>query len=491
MPLGNDNLPLNVLLYDVLNTPLGDQPFAHAEIIRFLQNRPIGSRFAIFVLSDRLHLLQGFTDDQRELFAAMHRKEAGLYNTAENQSVPNFPSLAQVSPGGDPFVNDPTMKAMLGKMAAAESTEKLFFLNQRIERTLSALMEIARFLNGLPGRKNLIWLSGSFPTSIFSAKNSLNPFGSTVNKSAELRHTANLLTVGQVAVYPVDARALPASFDGEGERSGESASEEIFSDHAVMQEIADDTGGHAFYSTNALAEVIATSTDDGSNYYTLSYSPTDADFNGRLRKIRVKLREGNFNLTYRHSYFAADDAVMTERAAQAQAERLQNAAVRGAPLNYEIVFEVQIHVEGPPIEASQELIPLLARFPSFASQKAWEEVRVQPYRIDYRIVGGRISFQPSADGRHHGEFEFQYTAYDLDNRAMIGQTIRIDKDYTPKEFDKFAGGAYQLRQILQIPTGAAWLRLVVRDAVGDHIGSVEIPLPLPVESQAETLAEPK
>ncbi len=146
----------------------------------------------------------------------MHRKEAGLYNTAANQYVGNFPSLAQLAPGGKPFANDPFMTAMLGKMATAESAEQLFFLNQRIERTLNALVEIAGFLNGLPGRKNLIWLSGSFPTSIFSVKNSLNPFGSLVNKSAELRHTANLLTVGQVAVYPVDARALPASFDGTG-----------------------------------------------------------------------------------------------------------------------------------------------------------------------------------------------------------------------------------------------------------------------------------
>jgi hypothetical protein len=203
----------------------------------------------------------------------------------------------------------------------------------------------------------------------------------------------------------------------------------------------------------------------------------------------VKLREGNFHLSYRRSYFAAEDTVMAQREAE-DSTGLQNASLRGAPLNHEIVFEAQIHVEGRPINVSPELIPLLARFPSFGSQKTCEDVRVQPYRIDYRIVGGRISFEPSADGRHHGGFEFQYTAYDQDNRAMIGQTVRIEKDYTSNDFDKFADGVYQLRQTLQVPTGAAWLRLVVRDTIGDHIGSIEIPLPLPPEVEPNGISKP-
>ena len=68
VPAANNQSPLNVLLYDLLNTRLTDQPFAHKEIVKFLHNRPEGSRFAIFVLGDRLHLLQGFTDDENSLW---------------------------------------------------------------------------------------------------------------------------------------------------------------------------------------------------------------------------------------------------------------------------------------------------------------------------------------------------------------------------------------------------------------------------------------
>ena len=38
----------------------------------------------------------------------------------------------------------------------------------------------------------------------------MNPFGTAIDCSAGMRQPANLLTVGQVAVYPVDARGLPA-----------------------------------------------------------------------------------------------------------------------------------------------------------------------------------------------------------------------------------------------------------------------------------------
>ena len=114
-------------------------------------------------------------------------------------------------------------------------------------------------------------------------------------------------------------------------------------------------------------------------------------------------------------------------------------------------------------------------------------ISVQRYRIDYRIAGGLISFELLSNGNHHGSFEFHYVAYDEDNRVMIAQWTKIDHGYTAIEFDKISQGAYRFRQMLQIPTGAACLRLVVRDGIGDHIGSVEIPLRRFPESEAKAV----
>jgi len=52
--------PLNVILYDLLSTAPEYQHYAHDQLVAFLKTRPPG-RYAIFVLGNRLVLLQGFT----------------------------------------------------------------------------------------------------------------------------------------------------------------------------------------------------------------------------------------------------------------------------------------------------------------------------------------------------------------------------------------------------------------------------------------------
>lgn len=313
------DLPLNVLLYDLLNTPLTDQPFAHNEIVKFLRNPPSGSRFAIFVLSDSLHLLQGFTDDEEQLVAAMNRKGAGPFSSPFYQGSQG----TQGTLGA--FSGDTISQSMLGSLQNMEAQSRRYFMERRVERTIGAFVEIGRFLSGLPGRKNLIWLSGSFPANLFPGTDPFDPFGASANFGPGLRQASDLLTVGQVAVYPVDIRGLTTDpfFDASNIVENPSPENvrrahlnfilEIAAEQDTMDQVADDTGGHAFYNTNGLSQAIATSTEDGSNYYTLSYAPTNTKFDGRLRKIHIQLSHGRYHLAYRHSYLA-DDSVLKQNA---------------------------------------------------------------------------------------------------------------------------------------------------------------------------------
>ena len=41
-------------------------------------------------------------------------------------------------------------------------------MDQRVSFTLAAMKGIARAVSGYPGRKNLVWLSGSFPVQTWS-----------------------------------------------------------------------------------------------------------------------------------------------------------------------------------------------------------------------------------------------------------------------------------------------------------------------------------
>ena len=483
-------LPLNVLLYDLLNTPLTDQPFAHSEIVKFLRNRPAGSRFAIFVLGDNLRLLQGFTDDENRLVAAMQNQEAKPHSTVLMQSTGGTPSATERF-AGPAFAGDASAQAMLGRLQAMEALTKRFYLDRREERTVGAFVEIAKFLDGLPGRKNLIWLSGSFPENLFPGTDPLDAYAGSLNFSPALRQATDLLTVGQVAVYPVDIRGLTVDpfFDASNRVTFRTPTEisqahkdfmlQIGAEQDTMEQIAEDTGGHAFYNTNGLSEAIATGTADGANYYTLSYAPSNTKFHGELRKIRVQLARRGYHLAYRHSYLA-DDSVLYE-GADAQAMRLQVALRRGAPLAQELFLQAQITPQGRARPATKDEIAELSGFPAFAWRKKHAEVSIQRYFLDYTLDGSQISLQPAEDGRLHAQFEILIGAYDEENRTMFGYRSPDEKMYVVKNADDAKKKPIRLRHAVEIPADAAWLRVAVRDAIGDRLGSVEIALPVPVK----------
>lgn len=64
----------------------------------------------------------------------------------------------------------------------------------RARATLDAMNQLAHFLAGIPGRKNLIWLSGSFPLDIFPQGGIEHPFAAVEDSEVEFRETTNLLT---------------------------------------------------------------------------------------------------------------------------------------------------------------------------------------------------------------------------------------------------------------------------------------------------------
>ena len=73
--------------------------------------------------------------------------------------------------------------------------------NSTVE-TLRVLSYIAEYLDGLPGRKNLIWFSGGFPLSLFPNQDDPAPY------THEVKNTLNLMAQDQIAIYPVDANGV-------------------------------------------------------------------------------------------------------------------------------------------------------------------------------------------------------------------------------------------------------------------------------------------
>src|SRR5580693_7522121 len=192
---------INVLLLDSLNTQATDQVYVRPHMVKFLQAAlaaPTGARLAIFTLGSKLRMVRGFTADSAELLASL--TEPGTEAKFEPQMA---------SPGrkyGEQLACDrirsPAGQAACRDFMAEERAERA---GDRVGMTLQAFQALARYLSQFPGRKNVMWISGSFPLSFFPET---NPRGGNGKYQSEIRQTADLLTADQVAVYPISATGL-------------------------------------------------------------------------------------------------------------------------------------------------------------------------------------------------------------------------------------------------------------------------------------------
>jgi VWFA-related protein len=441
MPTVPERGPLYVLILDLYNTALDDQPYARQQLLKFISSKPEGTRFAALVLSDNIHLVHGFTDDRDQLYAAL----------------------------------DPTQPQ-------AHLPRTFLYKENYQVKPLEVLNEIATFVDGLPGRKNVIWFSGSFPLDL-SPKLGVPP-----DVQEATRETLRALARTQTAIYPVDVRGVVAGWDPAATHSMVMA---LADDYLTEDEIARLTGGHAFYSRNDLKDVLSDATDLGGNYYTLTYAPSNENYDGKLRHVRVDLSQKGFQLEYRRAYYANGPMSATSPAGEQAgnpplegpgADTLFANMRHGAPTARQVLFRVQVRLLGSPTFATPEQMANLVQSPAYfrvreksRSAKPLAPVQLQTYFLDYTILG-RVPV-----------IEVASAAYDYDGALLNADIEHTVPSGAPSSSPTAGGKYYRIQQRFDVPPNAAFLRLAVRDVTTNRIGALEFPLPLAPES-ADTAA---
>ena len=104
-------------------------------------------------------------------------------------------------------------------------------------------------------------------------------------------------------------------------------------EHSTMYQMASDTGGHAYVDTNGLSEAVGNAIEEGSNYYTLAYTPTNPRQDGKFHKIKVQLSPGRDTTSPTASgYFADDpDHLKSKHAAELAAHGIAQSAHHPRP----------------------------------------------------------------------------------------------------------------------------------------------------------------
>jgi VWFA-related protein len=487
------NGAVNLILLDTLNTPMKDQAYVRQQLMAYLKATPPGTRIAIFGLTTRLIILQGFTSDPDLLRRVMEKgvaKGSPLLDDPvggggiQNSEADNLEDMLDSGAVGSDAA------ALVANMREFDAVQQSFQSQLRAKYTLDAMSQIARYLSNIPGRKNLIWFSGSFPIDVMPDITGTlpDPFAVMADSEAEFRDTVNLLARSQVAVYPIDARGLTTSpiFSAATSRNyvGARATQDeqkFFSDTAqeqgTMLAMADATGGHAFVNSNGLTAAVATAIEEGTNFYTLTYTPTNSQRDGKLRKIHVDVSRPGVMLAYRKGYYADDpnakhavkvDAATTAAGAPTPRDTLHYAMTRGVPAPAEVLIKVGVVPITPEGQTEDKVAP-----DNEVTAKAKGPFR--RYSVNYAIDPAGLVYLQGPDGKIHADFDliiFVFTPEgELVNSKASGVHIAKTLDDLRKALDQ---GLIFHEEISAPAKGEYFLRIGVHELHDDHYGAVEV-----------------
>jgi VWFA-related protein len=473
MPRFKTNGTLNVLLLDGINVTSANQKYVHAQMLKFLEKLPAGQPIAVYAMGSKLRMLQDFTTDPTLLREAVKKAKdipQGV-RTESSNSLDLPPGILEVMA---------TSPAMLESVLRFGQDQVMSQLDERVRLTLAQLGALARNLAGYPGRKNLIWLSEAFPAFFVPSNTNVGSNIPSADSSqpliksyqGQIDHAADLLSNAQVAVYPVDAGTLAnrdsysslSNTDANGEYLGRAstgrqsvgqgpqqaaeinrAAETSLDSHSTMNSVADQTGGKAYYNTNNIDKAIHESMEDGATYYTLGYYPENKNWDGRFRKIAVKINRPGIKLHYRQGFFAVEPKDYSKQDPRILAVDIGVALDINNPIATALPFQAVVM---PP--------------------SAQNGNKVQ---INFGIDPHAIGFELKEDGLQHAAIDCGVAVYNEKGVAVRTQGNTFSAALKPEQYQQVMQKIFPCNQTLDLPPGEYALRLAVRDNSNGLIGT--------------------
>ncbi|HMG84931.1 MAG TPA: VWA domain-containing protein [Terracidiphilus sp.] len=483
VPAAEPNQAINLLLMDALNTTTQDQAFARQRIVKYLGTIPRGLRIGVFLLGDRLRIIQGFTDDSTLLRTSVERLAGNPVAVAmeatpnelasQSTSMNNLYSMA-ADPGGPGANGGAQLAEMIGHLQDFLATSTAEQQNQQLLITLDALQAIAHYVSAIPGRKNLIWFVGSFPLCFpgITTSNINCPYEDQIKK------TVDALAAARVSVYPISTGGVAAPNADMGSITGSSsngssplqaAMKNSGQDSGAFELIASDTwaeqtGGVATHH-NDLKGGLAEAIQNGSSYYTVAYTPTDSKEIGRERKIAIHLKEEGYKLSYRRNYFERTAGEIKTNASKPMTDPLRPLMDRGMPSFSDLHFRLHVHPDTAP--------------PTPGTPPNGDNAALQPpfrhYTVRFFLSPQNLNLIESADGTRRAPVEVALIVYSQRGESLnwlvrsVNLAIRADQwafaesNGIPFHFD------------FDMPPGDVYLRAGIYDASTERAGTLEVP----------------
>jgi VWFA-related protein len=443
---------VTVILFDGLNTPITDQPYARNQVAKFLGTLHPEDRVALYSMGrSSIQILHDFTNDPQDLARIIKRYRGAADSTGEVGPMFQRPESNTVQREA-PSAADEKLDLMLDNLNQSVAN---IGMATRVRLTTQALEAIANHLAPLPGRKNLVWISASFPFSIGlydrnglanAVRNSYEMFRDDISRAARALNQANM------AIYPVDARGLmviqayQASVSDAPSNQLTSWLAAIGNAQITMEELASRTGGKAFYNTNDIAGSVRKAIDDTKVSYVLGFYPEEADIDGKYHELRVQVpdRKG-LELRARQGYYAGDKAPVPDAALQTALQQ----AVAG-PLQASRI-EIGVHVTRTNQPAPDSL------------------------QLDLLVSARELTLALRED-RWQGAIRQSIVQLDAQGKVLDRITDPIKLNLKRESLAEYLQTGMSFAKTVRAKPGLAQLRVIVMDRDSGVTGSVIIPM---------------
>jgi VWFA-related protein len=458
--------PITVLLLDAINTPFKDQAYARFQMLKFVkENFKPGERMGVFTLTGGLNVLQDLTSDPQILYTALqHYRPLQNEYTPSSATPPSGPAGvndSSVAPVSDAASNGgmgarvaPQVAAVEAQLQAFANVSEGYAQEQRIVLTLNALNSLSRILGGLPGRKNIIWVTGDVPLSLIPEDRTVTNaeleedlpsmdtrrvdqhasgnYAATARTlhAEEIRETAARLSSAQIAIYPVDARGLTLSTDTDSQEE--------------MREMARETGGRAYVNQNEIKIGVERAFEDQTAAYTIGYYPQNKKYDGKYRNIKVKVKKDGVEEQYRRGYFAIDPT-----------------QVKG------------YNAEQAVAQATTDVVP--SSLVAFTARVVPPSDNKGKVGLDFLVDASTLSAEDSGNGKHLN-VAFYATAFSPDGKMGASLSKKVDQTFDDKTYQQILQHGLLLHMDMDAPPPNSRVHLAVQDGRTGLVGTINAPV---------------
>lgn len=273
--------PVNVLVFDEVNTPFHDLAHAREMMEAYLKAQPeVLPVPTLFV-------------------AAGFRKMAVLHDYTQ--------SRADLLQSIRTHTSDFDFTQMVNRLNGGTSGSEDGFV-----KTLGALSQIAASVSGVPGRKNVIWMGQGY-----NQASDLTHMSEADRDKVEkvVQQVTNRMLAARVTLYTIDPAGVTAPKETtedeiDPNQPGAAQAGVNAATNIGFDAFAPATGGRNIGGRNDMDKQVEQITKEGMEFYTLSYVPTSTDNAARpYRKIHVAVNDPSLHVLTRDGYFGGEAPV--------------------------------------------------------------------------------------------------------------------------------------------------------------------------------------